>query len=135
MLGLPGYGQFYKGKPITTMTYDFWVGRRAHRYDGTRFNLQEIFLSSLTNFLYDDGRKPAGDPSWWGLQKKQAIAHWDNRIELLAMVEDTQDGKFEGVPPQGGAIQPNAGPVRVGLFSYQLSDESIRVRELADKAM
>jgi len=135
LLHLPGYGQFYKGKPITTMTYDFWVGRRAHRYDGTRFTLQEIFLSSLTNFLYDDGRKPAGDPSWWGLQKKQAIAHWDNRIELLAMVEDTQDGKFEGVPPQGGAIQPNAGPVRVGLFSYQLSDESIRVRELADKAM
>ena len=87
VLGLPGYGQFYKGKPITTMTYDFWVGRRAHRYDGTRFTLQEIFLSSLTNFLYDDGRKPAGDPSWWGLQKKQAIAHWDNRIELLAMVE------------------------------------------------
>ena len=135
VLGLPGYGQFFKGKPITTMTYDFWVGRRDHRFDGTRFNLQEIFLSSLTNFLYDDGRKPAGDPSWWGLQKKQAIAHWDNRIELLAMVEDTQDGKFEGVPPQGGAIQPNAGPVRVGLFSYQLSDESIRVRELADKAM
>jgi choline dehydrogenase-like flavoprotein len=117
------------------MTYDFWVGRKAHRYDGSRFTLQEIFLSSLTNFLYDDGRPPAGDPSWWGRQKKQAIAHWNNRIELLAMVEDTHDGKFESVPPQGGAIQPNAGPVRVGLFSYQLSEQSIRVRELADKAM
>src|SRR5205823_7146034 len=79
LLHLPAYGQFYKGKPITTMTYDFWVGRRAHRYDGTRFNLQEIFLSSLTNFLYDDGREPEGDPSWWGLQKKQAIHHWSNR--------------------------------------------------------
>ena len=86
--------QFYKGKPITTMTYDFWVGRRGHRFDGTRFTLQEIFLSSLTNFLYDDGRDPAGDPSWWGLQKKQAIANWANRIELLAMVEDTNDGAF-----------------------------------------
>jgi len=135
LLGLPGYGQFYKGKPITTMTYDFWVGRAGHRFDGSRFTLQEIFLSSLTNFLYDDGRAPAGDPSWWGRQKKQSIAQWSNRIELLAMVEDTHDGKFEGVPPQGGAVQPNAGPVRVGLFSYQLSDESIRVRELADKAM
>ena len=92
VLGLPGYGQFYKGKPITTMSYDWWVGRRGHRYDGTRFTLQEIFLSSLTNFLYDDGRTPAGDPSWWGLQKKQAIANWANRIELLAMVEDTNDG-------------------------------------------
>ena len=29
VLGLPGYGQFYKGRPITTMSYDFWHGRRA----------------------------------------------------------------------------------------------------------
>src|SRR5438270_802342 len=135
VLGLPGYGQFFKGKPITTMTYDFWVGRRDHRFDGTRFNVQEIFLSSLTNFLYDDGRAPEGEPSWWGLQKKQAIANWHNRIELLAMVEDTHDGTFEAPPPQGGGIQPNAGPVRVGIFSYDVSEQSVRVRELANKAM
>ena len=112
MLGLPGYGQFYKGKPITTMTYDFWVGRRAHRFDGTRFTLQEIFLSSLTNFLYDDGREPGGEPSWWGLQKKRAIATWANRIELLAMVEDTHDGRFLRVPPterRRGAAERRAG--------------------------
>ena len=89
ILRLPGYGQFYKGKPITTMTYDFWVGRRGAQHDGTRFTLQEIFLSSLTNFLYDDGRDPEDDGSWWGLQKKQAIGQFANRIELLAMVEDT----------------------------------------------
>ena len=135
LLDLPGYHEFFKGKPITTMTYDFWVGRRSHRWDGSRFNIQEIFLSSLTNFLYDDGRAPHGEPSWWGRQKKDAIAHWSNRLELLAMVEDTHDGKFEAPPPQGGALQPNAGPVRVGAFSYELSDESVRVRELANKAM
>jgi choline dehydrogenase-like flavoprotein len=135
ILDLPGYGQFYKGKPITTMTYDFWVGRRGNRHDGTRFTLQEIFLSSLTNFLYDDGREPAADGSWWGLQKKEAIGQFANRIELLAMVEDTHDGTFEGVPPQGGAIRPNAGPVTIGTFSYRLSDQSIAVRERADKAM
>ena len=136
VLGLRNYDQFYKGKPITTMTYDFWVGRRAHRFDGTRFNLQEIFLSSLTNFLYDDGRAPEGDPSWWGLQKKDAIAHWANRIELLAMVEDTNDGTFYAAPPQGGgAVRPNAGPVAVGLFNYVLSEQSQRVREAANEAM
>ncbi len=134
-LKLPSYGQFYKGKPITTMSYDFWVGRRERKYDGTRFTLQEIFLSSLTNFLYDDGRAPAGDPSWWGLQKKQAIAQWHNRIELLAMVEETADGKFLSAPPQGGAIRPNAGPVTIAPFSYELSEQSLRVRELADRAM
>ena len=136
VLGLPGYGQFYKGRPITTMTYDYWHGRRSNRHDGTRFTLQEIFLSSLTNFLYDDGRAPGGDPSWWGLQKKRAVSTWNNRIELLAMVEDTHDGRFYEVPPTGGgAIRPNAGPVAIGLFDYTLSEASIRVRELADDAM
>jgi len=136
VLGLPGYGQFYKGRPITTMSYDFWHGRRAHRHDGTRFTLQEIFLSSLTNFLYDDGRSPGGEPSWWGVQKKRAISTWNNRIELLAMVEDTHDGRFYEVPPTGGgAIRPNSGPVAIGLFEYTLSQQSIDVRERANAAM
>jgi enediyne biosynthesis protein E9 len=135
VLKLPGYADFYRGKPITTMTYDFWVGRRSNRYDGTRFNLQEIFLSTLTNFLYDDGRAPEGEPSWWGLQKKQAIANWAHRIELLAMVEDTNDGRFFAVPPQGGAVRPNQGPVTIGLFEYKLSEQSFLAREAADTAM
>ncbi|HEY7633483.1 MAG TPA: GMC family oxidoreductase [Thermoleophilaceae bacterium] len=126
-LGLD-YGEFYKGRPITTMTYDFWSGK-----DGTRFNLQEIFLSTLTNFLYDDGRP--GDPSWWGLDKKRSIANWNNHIELLAMVEDTNDGEFVVPPPEGDNLRPNAGPVTVGLFTYGLSDQSQRVRESANAAM
>jgi choline dehydrogenase-like flavoprotein len=133
-LRLPRYADFHKGKPITTMTYDFWVGRRGNRWDGTRFTLQEIFLSSLTNFLYDDGREPA-EPSWWGLQKKEAISRWASRIELLAMVEDTHDGTFYAAPHAGSAERPNAGPVAIGTFTYKLSEQSIRVREAADRAM
>jgi hypothetical protein len=134
VLGL-NWGATYKGKPITTMSYDWWVGRSGHEFDGRRFNLQEIFLSSLTNFLYDDGRDPPGEPSWWGEQKKRAIAQWHNRVELLAMVEDTHDGYFTFVPPTGGGVRPNAGPVIVGPFSYTLSEQSIRVRETANAAM
>jgi choline dehydrogenase-like flavoprotein len=52
------------------------------------------------------------------------------------MVEDTNDGQFIGVPPGGGGhIQPNGGPVGVGLFNYQLSAQSISVRETADAAI
>jgi choline dehydrogenase-like flavoprotein len=136
VLGLPRYHHFYMGKPITTMGYDWWVGRRGNRFDGTRFTLQEIFLSSLTNFLYDDGRPPAGDPSWWGVQKKEAIAKWASRIELLAQVEDTQDGVFYAAPPTGGdAERPNGGPVAVGTFTYALSEQSLRIREYANGVM
>lgn len=134
LLGLR-YGSFYKGKPITTMTYDFWAGRRGNRHDGARFTLQEIFLSTLTNYLYDDGRSPRGEPSFYGRQKKRAISEWSNRIELLAMVEDTHDGRFTAVPPSGGAIRPNAGPVAIGLFDYTFSEQSQRARDAATKAM
>jgi len=136
VLGLPGYSEYYKGRPITTVTYDFWAGRRGHRFDGTRFNLQEIFLSTLSAFLYDDGRDPAGEPSFWGLQKKDALANWSRRIEILAMVEDTHDGTFFlQSPTGGGAVHPNEGAVSFGLLSYAMSDQSVRVREAADAAM
>ena len=135
VLGLPGYDEFYKGKPITTMSYDWWLGRSSHAYDGTRFNLQEIFLSTLTNFLYDSGRTTPGGPSWWGLQKKQAVAHWNKRIELLAMVEDTNDGTYLAPPPSGAADRPDAGPIALGTFNYAMSEQSVAVREAANEAI
>jgi choline dehydrogenase-like flavoprotein len=135
VLGLPGYGEFYKGKPITTMSYDWWVGRSGHAHDGTRFTLQEIFLSSLTNFLYDSGRTVPGGPSWWGLQKKQAVAHWANRIELLAMVEDTHDGAFLVPALQGAAFRTGPGPVEIGTFLYSMSAQSRAVRAAANDAI
>ena len=135
VLGLPGYHQFYKGKPITTTSYDWWVGRRSHAYDGTRFNLQEIFLSSLTNFLYDSGRTTPGGPSWWGLEKKHAVAQWANRIELLAMVEDTHDGTFYAPPSSGAAQRTGPGPVSVGTFSYAMSEQSQAIRAAANDAI
>ena len=136
VLGLPGYGEFYKGKPITTMSYDHWVGKRGNAHDGTRFTLQEILLSQLTNFLYDDGRGDGSEPTWWGREKKRSISTWNRHIEILAMVEDTHDGEFHSVPPTGGGhVQPNGGPVGIGLFNYALSPQSTTIRERADAAI
>ncbi len=135
LLGLPGYGQFYKGNHITTMSYDWWVGRSGHEFDGKRFNLQEIYLSALAHALYDDARPPSGDPSWWGLQKKENLSTWNNHIEVLAMVQDTNDGQFLAPPTTGGAERPNAGPVWVAPFVYQLSDQTVQVREAANQAI
>jgi len=134
VLGLPGYHEFYKGKPITTMTYDWWVGRPGPQNDGTRFNLQEIFLSTLTNFLYDNGSGGSG-PSWWGLAKKHAVSTWSRHIELLAMVEDTSDGEFYAVPQNGGAESAGPGPVKIGLINYAMSEQSIQIRQTANAVM
>ena len=135
VLNLPGYGQTYKGNHITTMTYDFWRASPGNAGDGKRFTLQEIYLSPLAHTLYDDGRDPVGAPSFFGLQKKQALSTFNNHIELLAMVEDTHDGEFLAPPPAGSHVRPNAGPLGIGTFTYELSEQSIRVREAADAAM
>jgi choline dehydrogenase-like flavoprotein len=135
VLGLPGYGQIYKGNHITTMSYDWWAGRAGHANDGKRFTLQEIYLSQLAHTLYDDARAPSGAPSWWGLQKKAALSTFNNHVEILAMVEDTHDGEFLAPPPTGSHIRPNAGPVGIGPFNYTLSEQSQQVREAANAAI
>ncbi len=137
VLGLPGgYDDFYKGKPITTMSYDWWVGKKGNAHDGTRFTLQEILLSQLTNFLYANGRDGGAEPTWWGRAKKRSISTWSRHIEILAMVEETMDGEFYLAPPGGnGHVQPNGGPVGIGLFNYAVSEQSARIRERADQAI
>ena len=49
------------------------------------------------------------------------------------MVEDTHDGEFIAPPPSGSHVRPNAGPLGVGPFTYELSDQSVQVREAADR--
>jgi enediyne biosynthesis protein E9 len=71
----------------------------------------------------------------WGLQKKQAVAHWANRIELLAMVDDTSDGTFYAPPPSGAAIRPDPGPIAIGTFNYSMSEQSLAIRAAANDAM
>jgi choline dehydrogenase-like flavoprotein len=52
------------------------------------------------------------------------------------MVEDTNDGAFYAAPPEGGGhIQPNGGPVGIGLFDYVPSEQSMLVRERANEAI
>jgi hypothetical protein len=38
-------------------------------------------------------------------------------------------------PPFGSHVRPNAGPLGVGPFIYELSEQSVRVREAADAAI
>jgi hypothetical protein len=135
LLGLPGFGQFYKGNHITTMSYDWWTSQPGNANDGKRFTLQEIYLSPLAHTLYDDARNPTGEPSFYGLQKKEALSTFNNHIEILAMVEDTHDGEFIAPPPSGSHVRPNAGPVGVGTFKYELSEQSAAVREAANAAI
>ena len=89
---------------------------------------------SRTRSTTTGATQPASRPAS-GLQKKAALSTFNNHIELLAMVEDTHDGEFLAPPPFGSHVRPNAGPLGVGPFTYELSEQSVRVREAADAAI
>ena len=75
-------------------------------HDGTRFTLQEIFLSTLTNFLYDDGRAPEGDPSWWGLAEEALDRDLDRPHRAARDGRGHERRRRSTLPPPDGGARP-----------------------------
>ncbi|HEX4719216.1 MAG TPA: hypothetical protein VH300_11840 [Thermoleophilaceae bacterium] len=64
------------------------------------------------------------------------LAELSLRSLPLAGTFDTHDGEFYMPPPNGGgAADANAGPVKIGLISYTMSDQSVAVRGAANTAI
>ena len=64
VLGLPGYGQFYKGNHITTMTYDFWTGKPAPPTTASASrSRRSIYPRSRTRSTTTGGTRRASPPS------------------------------------------------------------------------
>ena len=124
VLGLPGYGQFYKGNHITTMSYDFWtVEARATRTTASASRSRRSICHRWpTRSTTTGATRPASPPST-GLQKKQALSTFNNHIEILAMVEDTHDGEFLAPPP---ARQPRAPERGAGRASGPFNVRAVR---------
>ena len=105
VLGLPGYGQIYKGNHISTMTYDFWADKPGNAGDGKRFTLQEIYLSPLAHTLYDDGRDPTGGAVVLRAAEEAGAVH------LQQPHRDARDGRGHArrrVPRAAAVRQPRA---------------------------
>ena len=125
VLGLPGYGEFYKGNHITTMSYDWWVGRSGHQYDGKRFTLQEIYLSALAHALYDDARDPSGDRPGGACRRSRGCRPGTTTSSCWRWSRTRTTGRSSRLRRTGAPCSPNAGPLGVGPFKYELSDQSI----------
>ena len=136
VLNLPGYADFHKGKPITTMSYDFWVGKKGHEHDGTRFTLQEILLSQFTNFLYDDGRSPAtsrpGGASRRSARSPRGTA--TSRSSRWSRTRTTA-ASLRSRPTAAGTCSPMAGRSGSGSSTTRSPTHSAQVRADADAAI
>ena len=113
------------------MTYDYWVGKRGHHHDGTRFTLQEIFLSPADQLPLRRRATRA--------RRAELVGAAEEALDLDLVAATSSCWRWSRTPTTarstpcrptgGGHVQPNGGPIGIGLFNYDLSEQSARIRE------
>jgi choline dehydrogenase-like flavoprotein len=121
------YDAFHVGKPIGSMSYDRLDARRP---EFRRYGLQQIYFPSITNVLPSDGT--AGEPDWFGLDKRAVGSRWRSWLTLLAMTEDDNEGTF-GPPPPSGNFVRLAPSLSASTLTYAPSANTLRGWHESDK--
>ena len=117
------------------MTYDFWVGRRA---TARRHALHAAGDLPLVARQLPLRRRPRsrGRPVLVGPAEEAGDLHLEQPHRAAG---DGRGHARRRVPcacrRRAGAMRPNSGPVGIGPFNYELSEQSMRVREAANAAM
>jgi choline dehydrogenase-like flavoprotein len=133
--GAPGDGRpaayeaFHIGKPIGSMSYDYLDHRRP---EFERFGLQQIYFPTITNILPEDGHP--GQPSWFGVHKKEMSRHWRSWLTLLALTEDDNEGYFGEPPPTGNFVRAASSAV-VSTLTYRANEHTRRGWNASDRAI
>jgi hypothetical protein len=123
------YEAFHVGKPIGSMSYDYLDDRRP---EFQRFGLQQIYFPSITNILPEDGYP--GEPSWFGVHKKEMSRRWRSWLTLLALTEDDNEGYFGAPPPTGNFVRAASSAV-VSTLTYQANEHTRRGWRASDAAL
>ena len=121
------YEGFAVGKPISSMTFDY-LDPRAREFE--RMSLQQIYFPTIVNILPDDAH--SGDPSWFGMSKRELTRRWPSWLNVLAMTEDGNEGVF-GSPPPTGSFTRLASAASLGQITYRPSPQTSRGWRLADE--
>lgn len=126
--GGAAYEAFHIGKPIGSMSYDYLDGRLP---EFERFGLQQIYFPSITNILPEDGAP--GEPSWFGIDKKEMSRQWRSWLTLLALTEDDNEGYFGAPPPTGNFVRAASSAV-VSTLTYEANEHTRRGWTASDRA-
>jgi len=121
------YEGFAVGKPISSMTFDF-LDPHAREFD--RMSLQQIYFPTIVNILPDDGHR--GEPSWFGMSKRELTRRWPSWLNILAMTEDGNEGTF-GTPPPTGSFTRLASAASLGQITYRPTPQTVHGWRLADE--
>src|SRR5581483_378755 len=123
--GVP-YEGYAIGRPIGTMSFDR-LDPGAPEF--SRFSLQQIYFPPTVDILAGDGT--AGDPNWFGVDKRSLTSRWRSWLTVLAMTEDANEGTF-GPPPPTGAFSRIAPVACLGQLRFDPAPETRAGWKLSD---
>jgi choline dehydrogenase-like flavoprotein len=100
----------------------------------SRFSLEQLYFPPGLGTILAQAAGPAG-PSWFGLEKKEMLRHWQSWLTIFTMAEDDNEGEFGPPPPTGNATRISQQMLGTGSLRYTPSRNTLRGWAEADAAV
>ncbi|MFY1668885.1 FAD-dependent oxidoreductase [Plantactinospora sp. WMMB334] len=133
VLGLsrPGghaYAAYQIGRGPTVASWDRLDGRLPE-YE--RFSLEQLYFPPGLGTILAQVPGATG-PSWFGLEKKEMLRHWQSWLTVFTMSEDDNEGVFGPPPETGNAHRLSMQMLGDGPLRYRPTPNTWRGWSLAD---
>jgi enediyne biosynthesis protein E9 len=136
VLGLtrPGgkaYAAYQIGRGPSVATWD--------RLDGSlpeysRFSLEQLYFPPGLGTILAQAPGATG-PTWFGVEKKEFLRHWDSWMTIFTMSEDDNEGVFGPPPPRGNAVRISQQMLGRGSLRYEPTANTLRGWAESDAAV
>jgi enediyne biosynthesis protein E9 len=100
------------------------------RLDGSlpefsRFSLEQLYFPPGLGTILAQAPTPAG-PSWFGVEKKEMLRHWNSWLTIFTMSEDDNEGVFGPPPPTGNAARISQQMLGQSTLMYTPTENTLR---------
>jgi hypothetical protein len=136
VLGLsrPG-GKAYEANQIgrgpSVACWDYLDGSRP---EFSRFSLEQLYFPPGLGTILAQAPGEAG-PTWFGVEKKEMLSHWNSWLTIFTMSEDDNEGVFGPPPPAGNAVRISQQMLGQGNLRYTPTANTLRGWAEADAAV
>ena len=119
VLGLSRHsGQAYEANQIgrgpSVACWDYLDGARP---EFSRFSLEQLYFPPGLGTILAQAPGEAG-PTWFGVEKKEMLSHWNSWLTIFTMSEDDNEGVFGPPPSAGNAVRISQQMLSRGNLRY-----------------
>uniref|UniRef100_UPI003F4936C7 FAD-dependent oxidoreductase n=1 Tax=Nocardia suismassiliense TaxID=2077092 RepID=UPI003F4936C7 len=113
-------GQIGKGPCVAT-----WDGLDAALPEYRRYSLEQLYFPPGLGTILAQVPDATG-PTWFGVQKKEMLRHWESWLTIFTMIEDDNEGVFGPPPPTGNATRISQQMFGLGPLKYDPTPNTLR---------